>query len=812
MCSNEITYSKTDLRRDTLDIEVYVLDISYEIIGNIPVIMIFGIDRENRRVLIKDNGFRPYFYVVPDEDTDLNDNEIITYIKKLSNPKSPITEVIPEKKKFFGREIKVFKVKTVIPEFVREYREKVKDYPFVKDVLEADVRFAMRYSIDKDVTPSTWHRFRVIETKKSGVYRVDTEYELIEILERNISTIPPSLKVVAFDIEVYNPRGTPRAETDPIIIIALMNDKREITQLVAKDKDDSIIIREFIEYIQRYDPDIIVGYNSSLFDIPYLIERAKRSRIPFDIGRRKGSEPRQSAYGHISIPGRLHVDLYHFAEEIPEIKLKSLDYVAEFFGVMSRKERTNIEWYDIYKYWDDPSKRDILLKYSKDDVVSIYGVAEKILPYALQLSALTGLPLDQVGAASVGNRLEWYLMREAYKYNELIPNREEREYEPYKGAIVLEPKPGVHENIAVLDFSSMYPNIMIKYNVGPDTFAQEEECEKIGCFEAPGTKYMFRKEPPGFYKRVLETLLKLRKSIREEMKKYPPQSIEYRVLDERQRSVKILANAAYGYMGWVGARWYYKQGAEAVTAWGRTIISRAIKIAEELGLRVIYGDTDSLFVDYDEKKINMFIERVAKELDLEIKIDKIYKRVFFTEAKKRYIGLTTEDHIDIVGFEAVRGDWTDLAKEVQEEVAEIVLKTGSVDKAIQYVRSIIRDLEEKKIPLEKLVIWKTLTKRLEEYEASAPHVRAAKIMISRGLRVAVGDKIGYVIVRGPGKISDKAMPYMFVTINDIDTDYYIDHQIIPAALRILGYYGVSERSLRGAKSTKSLFEFTGKKS
>jgi len=798
--------------KKTLDLEVFILDISYEVVGNSPVILIWGIDREGRRILIKDHSFRPYFYFLPYEDVDVSEKEIISSIKKISSPRSPITEVSPVSKKLFGREVKAYMVKTVIPEAVREYREKIKDLPFVKEVLEADIRFAMRYSIDKDLAPSTWHVLRLREVSSSGVYRVDGEYELIDIINRNVSSVPPPLRVVAFDIEVYNPRGSPRADIDPVIIIAVMNDKGEIYQFVAEDHNDRDVIQKFVDYIIKYDPDVLVGYNTSLFDLPYLIERAKRNRIVLDISRRKNSEPRQSAYGHISISGRLHVDLYHFAEEISEIKIKSLDYVAEFFGVMKRSERTNIEWYDIYKYWDDPERRKILLKYSRDDVISTYGIAEKILPYAIQLSALTGLPLDQIGAASVGNRLEWYLIREAYKYNELVPNREERPYEPYKGAIVLEPKPGIHENIAVLDFSSMYPNIMIKYNIGPDTFVSDpSECDVIECYEIPGTNYRFRKDPPGFYKKVLETLLKLRKSIREEMKKYSPNSVEYKVLDERQRGVKILANAAYGYMGWIGARWYYKQGAEAVTALGRMIITKAMEIAEKLGLNMIYGDTDSLFLYYDEKKINEFIREIAEKLELEIKIDKIYRRAYFTEAKKRYVGLTVDGNIDIVGFEAVRGDWTDLAKEVQENVAEIILRTGSVDKAIDYVRRVIRELEERKISYEKIIIWKTITKRLEEYEAQAPHVRAAKILLAKGGRVAIGDKIGYVIIKGSGKISDRAMPYMYATVNDIDTEYYIEHQIIPAAMRILSYFGISEKTLRGSKGVKSLFEFTEKR-
>lgn len=789
-------------------IDVFVLDLSYEVVRSEPNIVIWGIDGSGNRVVLRDRSFRPYFYAVLEDGAPIN--EVVEMIKRLSTPSSPITEVRPVERRLYGRRVPVLRIQTVIPESVREYRERVKSLAFVREVLEADIRFALRYMIDRDTSPSTWHRFRVRRLPKSGEYRVSAEYEVVERLGYGDITRPPDLRSVAFDIEVYNPRGSPRAENDPIIIIGVMDDSGNVTQFMAEDPGprDYKPLKEFIDYILEKDPDILFGYNSTYFDIPYMMERCKRYGLKLDIGRRKGSEPRPSVYGHYSIPGRLHVDLYDFAEEIHEIKIKSLDIVAEYFGVMERSKRTNIPWHEISKYWDDRSRRALLLSYSRDDVISTYGIGMKILPFALQLSSLTGLPLDQVGAASVGHRLEWYLMREAYKYGELVPNREERPYEPYKGAVVLEPKPGVHSNIAVMDFSSMYPNIMIKYNIGPDTYAEtRDECGDEGCWESPETGYLFRKSPPGFYKRVLETLLRLRRAVRDEMKKYSQDSVEYRILDERQRALKILANAAYGYMGWVGARWYFKQGAEAVTAWGRATIMRAIEIAKSMGLSVIYGDTDSLFIGYVKGLAEEFAERISRELEMEIKIEKIYRKVFFTEAKKRYVGLTEDGRIDIVGFEAVRGDWSELAKEIQERVAEIVLRTEDISRAIEYVRGVIKDLEAGRIPIEKLVIWKTITRPLEEYEATAPHVRAAKILLSRGGRVAIGDKIGYVIIRGAGRISDRAMPYIFADPKDIDPGYYIDHQVIPAALRILEYFGVTEKTLRSGARSRSLFDY-----
>ncbi len=789
----------------------YLLDTSYEVRDNKPVILIWGITDSGDPVLILDDTFRPYFYVLPEDGVDLE--TLATRVKTLSRPPSPITKVEVVERRYYGKPVKVLRVETVIPEFVREYREKVRKIEGVRDVLEADIRFAMRYIIDRSAIPCTWYEAEVEEVEGERRYRARV-YRLLSGLKQVDRDLPPDLRVVAFDIEVYNPAGSPRPKHDPVIIIATY-DGREVKQFLAEGSGKSIrdagAIRSFVSYVKELDPDIIVGYNSNGFDWPYLLERAKINNVRLDVGRVKGAEPRSSAYGHISVPGRLNVDLYDFAQEIGEVKIKSLEEVADYLGVMKKDERVLIPWYRLYEYWDNEEKRRTLLRYSRDDVIATYGLSEKFLPFAIQLSALTGLPLDQVGAASVGYRLEWYLMREAFRFGELVPNRVERRAESYKGAIVLEPKKGVHENVAVLDFSSMYPNLMIKYNIGPDTFV-EGECEEDECYVIPEVGYKFRKEPPGFFKNVLTTLLRLRKQVKSEMKKYPPDSPMYRLLNERQKALKVLANATYGYMGWSGARWYFRQGAEAVTALGRATIRRAIKIAKSLGLEVIYGDTDSLFVKYDKDRVEEFIRRVEEELELEIKIDKVYRRVFFTEAKKRYVGLLEDGRVDIVGFEAVRGDWTEVAKEVQEEVAKIVLSRGEVSDAINYVRKVIADLRAGKIDITKLVIWKTLTRPISQYTAEPPHVAAAKRLIKAGYKVEVGDKIGYVVVKGAGKISDRAVPYIMADPKDIDVEYYVKHQIIPAALRILKYFGVSEKALEGVgKARKTLLDFFGKR-
>ncbi|ALU11603.1 DNA polymerase [Ignicoccus islandicus DSM 13165] len=772
----------------------YLLDVSYETEMSKPVILLWGVNEGNERVLLKDPRFRPYFYVLLREGVD--SVSVKNEIMKLSKPKSPIISVEEVKKKYFGRPRSALKVTTVIPEYVREYRELVRTIDGVEDVLEADIRFSMRYIIDKGLKPHAWYDVKVKELGKSPVYRVDNVYEVLEDLREVHSDERPELRALSFDIEVYNKSGTPRPESDPIISVAIAT-RDKVMSKVAETKSDLEVIKWFKETVLELDPDLVYGYNCNNFDWPYLIERSKRIGIKLDVGRKVGVLPTSGAYGHYSIPGRLNVDIYDFAKDVYEIKVKTLENVADYLGVMKKEDRVIIPGHEIYKYWEDPSLRETLRKYNEADALSTYLLAEIFVPFGEQLSYLTGLPLDQVGAAPVGFKVEWYLMRIAYSVNELVPNRVERKVQSYKGAIVLKPIRGVHENVAVLDFSSMYPNIMIKYNVGPDTLVRPgEKYDPNDVYVAP-SGHKFRKRPDAFFKISLVQLLELRKEIKNKLKELDPSSPQYKILDDRQKAVKVLANAHYGYMGWPHARWYCRECAEAVTSWGRKLITESIELARKLGLKVIYGDTDSLFVIYDKEKVEKLIKVIEEKLGFEVKIDKIYKKLFFTEAKKRYAGITQDGRIDIVGFEAVRGDWAEIAKEVQEKVIELVLKEGDTKKAIEYVRDVISKLKKGQIPIEKLVIWKTLEKRLDEYKVEAPHVSAAKYAVERGYEVRKGDKIGYVIVKGAGKLSKRAKPWFLSSVEEIDTSYYIDHQIIPAAMRILGYFGVTEDMLKG---------------
>ncbi|HKM60089.1 MAG TPA: DNA polymerase domain-containing protein, partial [Candidatus Bathyarchaeia archaeon] len=155
--------------------------------------------------------------------------------------------------------------------------------------------------------------------------------------------------------------------------------------------------------------------------------------------------------------------------------------------------------------------------------------------------------------------------------------------------------------------------------------------------------------------------------------------------------------------------------------------------------------------------------------------------------------------LDIVGLEVIRGDWAEVAKKVQEHVLEIILKEQSPAKAIDYVRTVVEELKQRKVPFHDLIIWKTLTKPPEQYAIKAPHVEAAKMLKEKGWRLTGGDKVGFVILAGKGRFYNRVKPYVFAKYDEVDVDYYVTNQVVPAAARILSFFGITEKELISEK-------------
>ncbi|MBS7637770.1 DNA polymerase II [Candidatus Bathyarchaeota archaeon] len=744
----------------------WVLDIATEVEDG-PVAWIWSIGEDGSRLIVKE-PFRPVFYLTG------GDLEGISTCLEASKD-FPISSFSLVERRLSGRPLRAVMVSAMTDE-LEGLAERLRRKCGAEGVFEADIRASSQFLMRRRIRPSSWHAVEASESEAIGgykVYRASGDYQRLE----RVGT--PDLKVLAFDSLLLASRGTPKPEVDPAIAISAVTDRGEERQFSG---DEAGLLRGFIGLVEGYDPDVVVGFNTNRRLLPYLAERCRRLGFSLSIGR-LGAEPRTSVYGHQSLQGRLNIDLYDLAEETPEIKLETLEEYSSYLGL--KVEYDTIDEYDLAEAWG--KERSRVLEYSMQRARGIMEVYKAVSDYIFSLSEITGLPADHVLTAATGFRVENYLMGLAMEAGELVPPRGEAAYMTYAGGVVMEPRAGLHEDVAVIDFKSMYPNIMMKYNISFDTLSVD------GVHRAPNLPHAF-KEEVGFIPRALKGLLEERERARRLADMHPEGSVERRVLEARQRALKVIANATYGYMGWTGARWYCREAAEATSAWGRETIRSAMERAKGLGLEIIYGDTDSLFVRDDPERIRSLLGWISEALGMEARVDRRYRKVLFTEAKKRYGGLRDDGRIETVGLEVVRGDWSAIAKEAQLAALEAILKEGR-EEAVERVRETIEALREGRVPIKKLIIWKKLTKGVEEYEVAAPHVTVAKRMIEAGWSVKPGDMVGFIIMRGRGRLYEKAVPYFEADPSRVDVDYYIEKQVIPPVARLLSAIGIPERTL-----------------
>jgi DNA polymerase I len=768
----------------------WIIDINHEVVIRENVkrdeMWLWTIDDKGERLVLVDGSFKPFVNIEPSSDAQL-ENFVEGLKRELVGLLDDVR--IVEKRKL-GRPVKVVEVVFKDSDAKEKGLERLSDFRGVSNVYNSDIRPSLLYFITRDLKPSTWIDAKIIGSLKIS----NVPYEVREIRDPRVVEVrdPPSLREMYVLAFAFRKIGTPNPDEDPIAFIAVAVDNNE--PFIIDGDNDKEIIDQLIKLVAKIDPDLVVGWETNRWVFDYLGRRAKVNKIRLALGR-NGDEPRAGVYGHVSLVGRIHIDLRDIAEGIAELKMKTLEEMAIHHGIWSGE---SIDLIDLNDMWF-ANERESVKKYALKLVDVLRRLWKLYFDYTVHLSSLVGYPMDYVLKASPGHRVDGYIVYHSMKLNELIPRKIESPYEKYKGAIVFTPHPGLHSNVAVLDFASMYPHIIAKYNVSPDTLMRSDE--EGEAYVAPEVKHRFRVSPDGLYKSAILKLLEARKQIKKRIKELP-EGPERTALEAQERAIKVVANAMYGYMGWVSSRWYMKEVAEAITAWGRnTIITAAELASKRFGLKVIYGDTDSLFVEYRGEVINKLIEAIEDELGMEIKLETVYKRILFTEAKKRYAGLTINNELDLTGFEAVRGDWCDYAKRVQERVLSVLLNTGDVNYAINVAKEMLELFKSGNFTIKDVTIWKSLDKPLAEYKARAPHVSIALQLSKKGWRFKVGDKIGYVVMKGQGPIYERAVFYADADKSMIDIDYYITNQIIPVILRVLEPVGVTEDQLM-VKSTK----------
>lgn len=811
-----------------VSIEFYPIDITYRVVEGKAMVVMWGVSTDGRRVCVQDHDFEPYFWVVPKEPV-LAAEKLAKLKAGEGKEEGRITSVTAMRKNLLGKQVNALKAVADQPQSVPALREVVNTWnKEVSCVLEADIKFVYRYLIDKSITPMTLVKAECEEAQarsKVPVFKAKT------IEASGLQTISDQ-RLLSIDIETYNPEGKNLdAERHPILMIALYGDGFEKV-LTWKRFDSSLpgleslpseaeMLLRFKELVDEYKPDMIVGYYSDGFDLPYIRTRASKLKVPLEIGL-DYSELRVSGRSQTTADtaGIAHIDILPFIRRIigrsMETDTFTLDAVAaELIG--EGKVKVDIE--KLAPAWDEDDQKRLaeFAAYNLHDARITHKLAMTVLPNIIEMVKIIGLPPFDVARMTFSQMVEWHIIRQCAAFEELVPNRPgsqesaRRGYDRAKGGFVFEPTPGLYRDIAVVDFRSLYPTVIVSHNISPDTI--NCSCCKNTAKEVPGDgpRIWFCEKKRGLIPVVLEDLIVRRARIKEMIRaaKAPDP-----LLNARSEGIKVLSNSFYGYLGFAPARWYSHECVHAITAWGRHYITSSIEKAKVSGFKVVYSDTDSVFLQLEGKTkadALAFVEAINKGLpkSMELEYEGFYSAGIFVStkgaeggAKKKYALIDDKGRLKIRGFETVRRNWSFIAKDIQKEILEMILRDHDPDKAYSHVKQVIEDLRANKVPLDKVVIFTQIQKDIDSYQSVGPHVAAAQRLKASGHEVRPGTMIKYVVIKGKGKIRDRVKLDTEARQDEYDADYYIENQILPSVDRIFAVLGIDTSAL-SSKSAKN---------
>ncbi|MBI2655754.1 ribonuclease H-like domain-containing protein [Candidatus Woesearchaeota archaeon] len=812
-------------------IQFFPLDATYKVTDGKASIVLFGKTIDGKQISVIDGNFEPYFYVVPKEGAN-----IIEKLEKIrienEEGVSSVTRAESIIKKFLGKEVFAVKVYTNLPSGVPVIKEIVKEWDIIESAHEFDIPFARRYLIDNNITPLVLCEAAgefANQKSKAPVFSAE------KIGQAGTDTLQ-NPKVLAFDIETYsNLDMAIDADKNPIIMLSFYGEnfrkvfvwKKFETSLdfVEFVESEEQLIEKFKETIESYQPDILTGYFSDGFDLPYIKTRAEKYRIKLDIGLDFSEVRIKSGRETIAvISGITHLDIFKFIKRVMGATMETYSYdldavASELLG----EKKHEVSLAELPNAWDKNDSLEKYCSYCLHDSYLTYNLAVKMLPTLIEIVKIIGIPMYDASRMGFSQLVEWFIMKQAPNFNEIAPNKpnynevQRRRMQTYQGAFVYEPKPGLYKDIVVFDFRSLYPTIIGSHNICPDMIDCECCKDAAQAINDGNEKHWFCMKRKGFIPILIEDLITRRMRIKEIIKEESNERFMF--LDARQNSLKLLANSFYGYLGFFGARWYSLESARSVTAWGRSYIHKVIDKAQKEGFVVLYSDTDSVFLALDGKtkgEAENFAERINAELPglMELEYEGFYPAGIFVSAKmspagakKKYAMISESGALKIKGFETVRRNWSLIAKNAQEKVLEIILRENDTQKALEYVKEAINNLKNRKIPVEEVIMHTQLQKEIVDYANKGPHVAAAQRLKNKGKQIAPGMVIKYIVTQGSDIIRNRVKLPEEVKENEYDADYYINNQVIPAVERIFNVLGYTKEDLLETKEQTKLAGF-----
>jgi len=755
--------------------KAFIIYATNEIIDNQTVIQLFG-RLENGQSFATINKFKPYFFV-----------------KKKDSKKLKVKQ-IPEEtklKNFKGEEVVRFSFdnKTDLNNAYKKYRKEIEIY-------EADLKPHYKFIIDNDLLGSI-----NIEGSNEPSEKIDCIYHEPEISP--IRDHKPKLKILSIDIE-SDKKGK-------LFCIGLHSGNYQKNFMITSHrlkntvscKNEEECLETFKAELLKLDPDIITGWNVIDFDFVFLRELFKKHKIKFDIGR-TNDEPRfriESNFfrsSSIDLSGRQVLDGLNlikdpFIKEAPTIKYAdfaslTLEDVSQALlgkGKLLKGKDRHAEIEKLYKDNTEKSQQK-LVDYNLLDCELVYEMLEKtkIIDLAIERSQLTGLTMDRLSGSIVA--FDSLYIREARKNNLVSPTNEYKEKEKrITGGYVFSAKPGLYKNVLVLDFKALYSSIIQTFNIDPASFLEKKE---RGCVQAPNGACF--KNQDGILPKILTKLHEAREKAKKENRELS------------NHAIKVIMLSFWGVLASPNLRYFNLKMANAITHFGQFLIKLTAEEIKKKGYKTIYSDTDSVFIETNLGKqkanelgkeiqdhINNFYKNYIKKKYnrksfLELEFEKQYLSLMIPHlrggkaaAKKRYAGLVEKpggrEKIEITGLEAIRGDWTEAAKEFQVELLDKLFHNQPIEK---FIREYIKKIWQGKLD-SKLLYRKSIRKDLKEYtKTTPPHVKAARKLPSIESNIIEY----YITLDGPEPIQRLK--------HKIDYEHYIEKQIKPIAEQILSLF------------------------
>ena len=758
----------------------FILQASYRIHDGVPVVYLYGVLEDGGTFLVRDRRQMPSFHI------RRRDAALAWTLGATRQMETANTTFAGEP---------ALRVDVGVPQDAPPLRDRLHGHGV--PTFEADVRFAVRYLIDRGIRGAC----EIVGEPTTGVHDAVLDRVFDDPLLRPADlTISPS--VLSFDIE-----------TDPtarrLLAVALYGqgvDEVLIVDEAGRDMPERAhayptegeALAAFVARVRAIDPDVLTGWNVIDFDLNVLARIARRTRIPLHLGRDAGTVRVRPARGYFgsgqaSIPGRLVLDgmdlLRGAFQRFDDYSLNGV--ASEVLGEGKVALGSGVEHATgnraddiLARYRDD---LPTFAEYARTDARLALEIVEKLdlVTLAVARSRLTGMTPDRV-AASIASFDFLYLsaLRRRRVVAPTVHSDDAQVSRRQAGGHVFEPVTGIHENVWVFDFKSLYPSVIRTFNIDPLGFVDSPDAQPgtvrvadDACFE----------RGPAILPAILDEL-------------FPQREAAKRSGDAvASQAIKILMNSFYGVLGTPACRFHNVAIANAITGMGRHLLQWSKRWFEERGFDVLYGDTDSVFVRSglaaaEARAAGPTLTRdlnaaIAEYIDgkwrvesrLEMEFEKLYLKLFLPSvrhggagARKRYAGLVDgRPVVEFTGMEVVRRDWTELAKDVQRELYARLFAGSAVE---DYLASVAKRLRDGELD-DKLIYRKGLRKRPGDYTANTPpHVAAAR-------KSASSDRVvSYVMtVAGPEPLD--------ALVNEPDREHYLDKQVRPVAEPVLAALG-----------------------